>query len=70
MTILVNAEHDPLDLCDLTVTFMLQLGTVNEIIKHQPDSAKAIIEKQQYLESGLKTHIAECERCRNSLKDF
>jgi hypothetical protein len=69
MTLLVNAEHDPLDLCALTVTFMLQLGTVNEIVKHQPNNSQAI-EKKQYLESGLKTHIAECERCRNSLKDF
>lgn len=64
----VNAEHDPLDLCNLTVAFMLQLGTVNEIVKHQPDNAQAI-EKKQYLESGLKIHIAECERCQNSLKD-
>ncbi len=68
MTLMVNSDLDPLDLCHFTVAFILQLGTVNEIVKHQPDNAQAL-EKKQYLESGLKIHLSECEKCRTALKD-
>jgi predicted anti-sigma-YlaC factor YlaD len=47
---------------------MLQLGTVNEIVKHQPDNVDAL-EKKVRLENELKHHLSECEKCRNALKD-
>lgn len=68
MTLMVNSDLDPLDICSETVFFMLQLGTVNEIVKHQPDNAQAL-EKKQYLEGELETHLSKCEKCRTALKD-
>lgn len=68
MTLLINSDVEPLDICPLTVTYMLQLGTVNEIVKHQPDNVDAI-EKKVRLENELKAHLSECVKCANALKD-
>jgi len=68
MTLLVNSDMEPLDICQLTVSYMLQLGTVNEIVKHQPDNVDAL-EKKVRLENELKYHLSECGKCRSALKD-
>jgi hypothetical protein len=70
MSYLVLNEDDqqPLDICVETMTWILALGTVNEIVKKQPANIRAA-ERKIELESNLKAHLAECNRCVEGLKE-
>lgn len=57
----------PPDFCPETVIYILRLGTLNEIVRAQPDNSDAK-EKQQTVEKLLKKHTDSCEKCRKGLE--
>lgn len=69
MSIQVNSEElDPLDICGVTAGLLLAVGTLREIVSHQPanDRAKANLAEA---EEKLRRHIQTCEKCRKALDD-
>lgn len=57
----------PVDLCDETVACLLSLGTLNELVIHQPQNQK-YKEKQEQVQRALEKHLSLCEKCRTTLE--
>ena len=66
--ILNDEDQQPLDICMETMTWILALGTVNEIVKKQPNNTRAA-ERKVELEANLKEHLEKCQRCVDGLKE-
>ena len=57
-----------LDICPITVACILTIGPNSELLKHQPNDAKAKKALDEAV-SKLKSHLAVCEKCSNELRD-
>lgn len=66
----VNDEDPlpPLNVCPETVGYILSLGTLNELVVHQPEN-KQYKERQLEVEGALKKHLALCKKCRDALSE-
>lgn len=67
--LVLNEENqEPLDICMESVGMVLALGTVNEIVKKQPDNKQAA-ERKLDLETRLKAHIEQCTKCAEGFQE-
>lgn len=66
----VNDENPPapLDICAETIECMLSLGTLNELVKHQPENTKYKA-KQEQVELKLKEHLSNCQKCQDAFSE-
>ena len=63
-----NCPNCPLDVCMETVGYILQLGTLNEIVRAQPENTEAK-ENKLLVEEKFKKHLSGCEQCQQSVKE-
>ena len=61
-----NCPRCPLDICMVSAGLIISLGTLNEIVIHQPDNEKAL-ENKLRCERLLKLHLDVCPKCRYEL---
>ncbi len=65
----VNSEPlPPLDVCGTTAGLLLAIGTLGELVRHQPDNARAASSLRKAM-SELEEHVAGCDRCRKALDE-
>lgn len=71
LSLYFNEDQDdplaPIDLCDETVACLLSLGTLNELVVHQPQNQK-YKEKQEQVQKTLEKHLSLCNKCRTTLE--
>lgn len=58
---------ETLDVCVETAGCILALGTLNEIVRAQPENEKAR-KNQQEAEEKLKSHLESCQKCRQAME--
>lgn len=65
----VNSEPlPPLDVCGVTAGLLLAVGTLREVVQHQPDNHVARASLAQ-AEDRLRRHVEGCDRCRRGLDE-
>jgi hypothetical protein len=57
----------PFDICDETSTAVMMIGTLQEIVRAQPQNAQAK-ENLEKFHLILSSHLEECEKCRDWLE--
>lgn len=72
LSLYFNSDHEdplaPIDLCDETVAYLLSLGTLNELVVHQPENRR-YKRKQEQVQKALDKHLSLCEKCKTNLGD-
>lgn len=64
----VNKDVDPLDVCQDTAWNIIRLGSLMELVSHQPDNLEAKLEKER-VEIKLKNHLSTCSKCAEAFKE-
>jgi len=64
--LLVNEDLPCLDICHVTAGLILAIGTLRELVEHQPgnDTARRSLADA---EARLEDHLSGCERCQKAL---